>query len=282
MQWFHNSGLQVEVTQIILHEADQPDIFVNFLDADSLSGEDLAEVDFLVAQTNRAAAGNHDGFVVEGIIDIGQAGVRARRRLVDFRGTLHIQSFMRTLLVEDQHELVEAGLLLQEVGGGRLSGFFFQGEMHAFVASILLRMASFDPFDTNAEAQPPDGKFAEVEQSMWRCKRDAVRVRFQKQRCCSAISGEWDREQTSTDSKLGRTSVVVVKIGLDSFNDQQLSRGPDLHTFKQWCGAIRITTLFSALSQMTDCKLGAWCVRTARRQFGMMRVAAGIFHDSRA
>jgi len=40
--------------------------------------------------------------------------------LIDFGGALHIQSFMRTLLVEDLHELVEAGLLLEEVGGGRL------------------------------------------------------------------------------------------------------------------------------------------------------------------
>jgi hypothetical protein len=30
---------------------------VNFLDADGLSGKDLAEIDFLVAQTNAAAAG---------------------------------------------------------------------------------------------------------------------------------------------------------------------------------------------------------------------------------
>lgn len=109
---------------------------------------------------------DHDGFVVEGIIDIGQAGVRARRRLIDFGGTLHIQSFMRTLPVEDLHELVEAGLLLEELGGRRLGGLFFQGEMHAFVAAIVLRMARLDALNGNAEVKPPDGKFAEVEQSM--------------------------------------------------------------------------------------------------------------------
>jgi len=81
---------------------------------------------------------------------------------------------MRTLLVEDLHELVEAGLLLEEVGGGRFGGFFFQGEMHAFVAAILLRMARLDALNANAEAKPPDGKFAEVEQSMRRRQRDAI------------------------------------------------------------------------------------------------------------
>ncbi len=113
---------------------------MNFLDADGLSGEDLAEIDFLVTQTNASAARDHDGFVVEGIVDIGQASVRARRRLIEFRGTSDLQSFVRTLLVEYLDKLVEAGLLLQEVGGGGFGGLFFQGEMHAFVASVLLRM----------------------------------------------------------------------------------------------------------------------------------------------
>jgi hypothetical protein len=35
----------------------------------------LAEIDFLVSQTNTTAAGDHDGFVVEGIVDVGQPGV---------------------------------------------------------------------------------------------------------------------------------------------------------------------------------------------------------------
>ena len=81
---------------------------------------------------------------------------------------------MRTLLVEDLDELVEAGLLLEEVGGGRLGGFFFQGEMHAFMAAILLGMAGLDAFDADAQAKPPDGEFAEVEQSVGGSERHAV------------------------------------------------------------------------------------------------------------
>jgi len=45
---------------------------VNFLDADGLPGEDLAEIDLFVAQTNAAAAGDHDGFVVDRIVDVGK------------------------------------------------------------------------------------------------------------------------------------------------------------------------------------------------------------------
>ena len=55
---------------------------MNFFDADGLAGKDLAEIDFLVAQTNAPATGHHDGFVVEGIVDVGQSGIRTRLLLV--------------------------------------------------------------------------------------------------------------------------------------------------------------------------------------------------------
>ena len=54
-----------------------------FLDAHGLTGENRAEVDFLSAKTVAAATRDHDGFIVEGIVDIGQSGVGARGRLVD-------------------------------------------------------------------------------------------------------------------------------------------------------------------------------------------------------
>jgi hypothetical protein len=111
---------------------------------------------------------------VERIVDVGQSGVGTRGRLVDLGRILHTQSFVGTLVVEDFDELIEAGLLLQEVGGRRFGGLFFQCEMHAFVVAILLRMARFDPFNANAEAKPPDRKFAEVEQSIGRSKGDTV------------------------------------------------------------------------------------------------------------
>jgi len=47
------------------------------------------------------------------------------------------------------NEIAEAGLLLEEVGGGRLGGFFLQGEMHAFMAAILLRVANSAPMATS-------------------------------------------------------------------------------------------------------------------------------------
>jgi hypothetical protein len=77
-------------------------------------------------------------------------------------------------MVEDLNEFVEAGLLLQEVGDRRLGGFFLQGEMHALMAAILLRMARLNALNANAEAKPPDGEFAQVKQGVCGSKGHAV------------------------------------------------------------------------------------------------------------
>lgn len=53
------------------------------LDADGLTGEERAEIDFLVAQADTSAMDDYDGFVVEGIIDAGQCGVMVDRLLPD-------------------------------------------------------------------------------------------------------------------------------------------------------------------------------------------------------
>ena len=130
---------------------------MNFFNADGLAGEDLAEVDFLGAQTDSAATGNHDSLVVEGVVDVGQSLIEASGGLIDFGRILHAEGFVRTVMIKDLDEFVEPGLLLKEVGTGGLGGLFLQGEMHAFVAAILLRVAGLDALDGNTETQPPDG-----------------------------------------------------------------------------------------------------------------------------
>jgi hypothetical protein len=87
---FEHPRLQVEVSQIIIHKTHQPNVVVHFFDTDRLAGKDLAEIDLLLAQTDAPATGDHDGFIVEGLVDVRQAGVGTRGRLVDLRGTLVI------------------------------------------------------------------------------------------------------------------------------------------------------------------------------------------------
>jgi hypothetical protein len=58
--------------------------------------------------------------------------------------------------VELLDESVEAGLLRQAVGPGRSGGLLLQGQMHALMAAVLLRMAGLDALDRDAEPEPPD------------------------------------------------------------------------------------------------------------------------------
>jgi len=43
---------QIDVAEIVLHKADQPNTFFDFLDTDSLTSKDRAEVDFFTVETN--------------------------------------------------------------------------------------------------------------------------------------------------------------------------------------------------------------------------------------
>jgi hypothetical protein len=71
--------------------------------------------------------------------------------VVDLGRTLHVQGFVRTLVIEDLDKFVEAGLLLQEVGG-----FFLRDEMHTLMTTVLLRRTWLDPFDADPQTEPPE------------------------------------------------------------------------------------------------------------------------------
>ena len=75
MEWFEPACLIVEVSQIIVHEASQPDMVLDLFDADGLAGKDKTEVDLLAIIADAAAGGDDDGLVVKRIIKIGQAGI---------------------------------------------------------------------------------------------------------------------------------------------------------------------------------------------------------------
>ena len=57
---------------------------------------------------------------------------------------------MGPLKIEVLDEGVELGLLLQDVLAGRSGGFLLQGQVHAFMASILLGMSGTNAFDRDA------------------------------------------------------------------------------------------------------------------------------------
>jgi hypothetical protein len=69
----------VEESYVVTHEADQPDLVGDFLDTDALTGESLAQVDLLRPKTNAAAARDGEGAIMEGVLELRQAVVRAGR-----------------------------------------------------------------------------------------------------------------------------------------------------------------------------------------------------------
>jgi hypothetical protein len=81
---------------------------------------------------------------------------------------------VRSVGVITREEVVEPGLLLEHIRGGRLRCFAFQREVHALVPPVLLWVAGLDPFDLDPQSQPPDGQFAQPIDGVRGRKRDAV------------------------------------------------------------------------------------------------------------
>jgi len=81
-------------------------------------------------------------------------------------GAAHTQRLVRSLVVVAFDEVVEFGLLLEEIAAGRLGGLELQGQKHAFVAAVLLRAAGLDALDRDAEPEPPDRQPAQAEKGV--------------------------------------------------------------------------------------------------------------------
>ena len=100
---------------------------------------------FLLYKQTRPQLGDHDRAVVERIVGFRDAAIRAAGSRVDLGRAFHAESFMRSFVIELLQESVELGLLLQDVGPRCTSGFLLQGEMHAFMTTVLLEITGLDP-----------------------------------------------------------------------------------------------------------------------------------------
>jgi hypothetical protein len=69
--------LQVEVAEIIVHEADEPNAVIDLLDAEFLAGQHDGDVDPLSMQAEASTGGDKNLAIVEWIDQLGQALVRA-------------------------------------------------------------------------------------------------------------------------------------------------------------------------------------------------------------
>ncbi len=135
-----------------MHEADEPDIITHLFDTHPLASEHDAEVDLSPVVTDAATAGDGGRPVVKRIVQLAQPLIGSRGPRIQLRRHLHPQGLMRPFLVEPLEEIIEAGLLLQEVGRGGLGRFGLQRQMHPLVPAVLLGMPGLDAFDADTEA----------------------------------------------------------------------------------------------------------------------------------
>jgi len=149
--------LQVYITQIIVHKADEPDAVVDLFDADGLASQAGTEIDLFAIKTQATAVGDHDRLVVKRVMGIGNAAIGSDRFGIDLGRILHVQCFVRSFDIEFLDKGIELGLLLQDISAGWPRGLLLQGQMHTFMAAILLGMPRANPFDADPQAQPPHG-----------------------------------------------------------------------------------------------------------------------------
>jgi hypothetical protein len=67
------SLLQVEISNIIVHEADEPNAFVDLFDAELSAGQHDGDVDLLAVHAETTAGCDDDISIVEGIGQVGKA-----------------------------------------------------------------------------------------------------------------------------------------------------------------------------------------------------------------
>jgi hypothetical protein len=85
-------------------------------------------------------------------------------------------------------------------GRSRAGCLLLEGEVHALVAAVLLRMAGLDALDRNAEAKPPDRELGEVEQGIGAGKGHAI------------VGADGDRQATRGKQRLeGRDGKVFAR-----------------------------------------------------------------------
>ena len=52
-EWLQSSLLQVDIAEIIVHEADEPDALIDLLDAERVTCKDDRDIDLLAMQADR-------------------------------------------------------------------------------------------------------------------------------------------------------------------------------------------------------------------------------------
>lgn len=142
-----------------MDELHEPNAVLDREEVDVLVGEQAADRDPVLAELSDAVPVQQRlGDSGVPLRRFGDAAEDPARAYVKAGGRRVVECFVRALFVEDATEAVESALLQEERVLGRRSGLAFQGEVHTFVAPVLLRLPRLDPLGPDPEADPPDGQ----------------------------------------------------------------------------------------------------------------------------
>jgi len=147
VDWLQPAVIRIEVPQVVLHKTDQPDLVLDLLDSHVLSGKRSTEIDLLTVVADASTLSDSHGSVMHRISQLPQSSVGPGGFAVEISRNPHLESLKRSLPVVLVGKVINAGLLLQEVSGSRPSRLVFQGQMHAFIPTVLLGMSRFDALD---------------------------------------------------------------------------------------------------------------------------------------
>jgi hypothetical protein len=81
-----SSFLQIDIAEIVLDKADQPNSFFDFFDSRGMTAKTVLGLIFLPCRQMRLTVGDVDGAVVKRISQFGQAAIVTGGRRVEFRG----------------------------------------------------------------------------------------------------------------------------------------------------------------------------------------------------
>lgn len=118
-------------------EVHEPQTIVDCTQSDHFAGERLADEHELAVPLHAAVLANAARLEALSVAVLGQLGRhRARRQLVDLRGRLHAERFMRPLVVVALLERVERTLLRTDRSSRWRSRLLFQGLVEPLVSPI--------------------------------------------------------------------------------------------------------------------------------------------------
>src|SRR5258708_25527098 len=166
----------VEMTKKDHAEVDRVDAVIDLGDADGLADQGLAEEDLRTLPFDFAVLTYPADLMVGRILGLLRpTAIGPRRRLDESGGSLLSESLVRTHLIEDATEVVEAPLLGTQAFCRWARRLRLESSMHTLVTAVLLRLARLNALRTDAGLDQFDRQLRQPARSGRRKRRTIIR-----------------------------------------------------------------------------------------------------------